>query len=60
MERMSRGRGGIRMKAWWFVFLRADLDMELKWERKRKLVKSIMGMRSQFVVLLLGASQEPG
>jgi hypothetical protein len=55
---MSRGREGIRMKAWWFVVLRVDLDMEL--ERKRKMAKSIMGVRSQFVVLLLSASQEPG
>jgi hypothetical protein len=43
MERMSRGREGILMKAWWLVVLRVDLDMELKWERKRKMAKKYNG-----------------
>jgi hypothetical protein len=27
MERMSHGREGILMKAWWLVVMRANLDM---------------------------------
>jgi hypothetical protein len=56
---MSRGREGILTKAWWFVVLRVDLDMELKWERKKKkMAKKYNG--DWTAVCSVGAGQEPG